>query len=152
MATMVKSQFAFRQIVAELPEGRWSLVGDLPGGTRQLFMGWGNYADTLVVVVEPTAKSLLSARRLARFALTDEGPKEMLAVANKVRRPDDVELVARRTGLEVIGTVPWDEELARAEKAAKAPVDAAAGSLAVAAVASLVERLCGPRARTEELR
>ncbi|MGH9185983.1 MAG: hypothetical protein ACRD0U_09245 [Acidimicrobiales bacterium] len=140
-SSLIRSQFALRQIMEELPEGRWSIVGDLPGGTRQLFFGWGDYAHTLVAVVEPTATSLLAVRRLARFPLSDGGPTEMVAVVNKVRSSDDVELVRRRTGLEVVGAVPWDEELAAAEREGQAPIDRAPGSRAIEAVGSLITYL-----------
>ncbi|HEX2062904.1 MAG TPA: ArsA-related P-loop ATPase, partial [Acidimicrobiales bacterium] len=89
--SLVRSQFAFRQITRELPADRWSVVGDLPGGTRQAFMGWGGYADTVLVVVEATAKSMLSARRLARLSLTEDGPRRILAVANRVQDPSDAD-------------------------------------------------------------
>ncbi len=138
---LLRSQFAFRQILSSLPEEGWNVVGDLPGGTRQAFFGWGGYARTILVVVEPTAKSLLSARRLARLATVDPPPDAVVAVANKVREPGDVELVARRTGLEVVASVPWDEALADAERQGRAPIDAAPDSASVAAVASLLDRL-----------
>lgn len=138
---LARSQSAFRQIITELPEDRWSLVGDLPGGTRQPFFGWGDFAKTVLVVVEPTAKSLLSARRLARLALAKHPPERIVAVANKVQDPGDAEMVAQRTGLEVVAAVPWDAELGEAERRGLAPVDAAPGCAAVAAVTSLVERL-----------
>ncbi len=141
VATLARSQFAFRQIVAELPADDWSLVGDLPGGTRQPFFGWARFAQTVLVVVEPTAKSLLSARRLARLALAEHPPEALLAVANKVREPADVDLVAQRSGLPVVAAVPWDESLAAAERAGRAPMDAVPDAPAVAAVASLLERL-----------
>jgi CO dehydrogenase maturation factor len=137
-----RSQFAFRQIVRELPHDRWNLVGDLPGGTRQPFTGWGNFAETVLVVVEPTAKSLLTGRRLARLALAEDRGWTIVAVANKVREPGDVERVAARTGLEVVGAVPWDEALAEAEQREAAPIDMAPRSPGVLAVESLVERLC----------
>jgi len=140
---MIRSQFAFRQIVAGLPEDRWSLVGDLPGGTRQPFFGWADFARTIVVVVEPTAKSLLSARRLSRLALAEHPFEALVAVANKVRRPDDVDLVSERSGLKVIGAVPWDESLAAAERQGSAPLDAVPDAPAVHAVAFLLERLEG---------
>ncbi len=143
---LVRSQFAFRQILRELPEGEWSLVGDLPGGTRQAFSGWGSYASTVLVVVEPMAKSLLTARRLARLALGEQGPERILAVANKVRDPGEVELVRRRTGLDVVATVPLDDALAQAERDALAPIDVAPGSPAVQAVESLVDQLSKERA------
>jgi CO dehydrogenase maturation factor len=138
---LFRSQFAFRQIIRDLPVDRWDLVGDLPGGTRQPFTGWGGYADTFLVVVEPMAKSLLSARRLARLASSGDHPVRVVAVANKVMEPADIEHVARRTGLEVIGAVPLDPVFAAAERAGKAPLDAAPESAGVQAVSSLVDRL-----------
>ena len=137
-----RSQMAFRFVINQLPAGRWNVVGDLPGGTRQAFTGWGTWANTIVIVVEPTAKSLLSGRRLARMAdLDPENPKRILAVASKVREEGDVEMIAKGTGLEVVASVPWDEELAEAERRQLAPIDFAPDSPAVVAVTSLVERL-----------
>jgi CO dehydrogenase maturation factor len=137
-----RSQIAFRFVINKLPEGRWNVVGDLPGGTRQAFTGWGSWAHTVLIVVEPTAKSLLSGRRLARMAdLDPDNPKRVMAVASKVREPDDVEMIAKGTGLEVIASVPWDEELAEAERRQLAPIDFAPDAPAVRAVESLVERL-----------
>lgn len=137
-----RSQIAFRFIINKLPPGRWNVVGDLPGGTRQAFTGWGNWAQTVLIVVEPTAKSLLSGRRLARMAdLDPDSPKRVLAVASKVREPDDVEMIAKGTGLEVVASVPWDEALAEAERRQLAPIDFAPDCPAVLAVGSLVERL-----------
>ncbi len=141
-----RSQMAFRFIINKLPAGRWNVVGDLPGGTRQAFTGWGSWATTILIVVEPTAKSLLSGRRLARMAdLDPENPKRVMVVASKVREPDDVEMIAKGTGLEVIASVPWDEELAEAERRQMAPIDFAPDSPAVRAVESLVERLSEER-------
>jgi len=95
----------------------------------------------VLVVVEPTAKSLLSARRLARLALAEPPPERLVAVANKVRAPEDVDLVARRSGLEVVAAIPWDEALGEAERRGLAPIDAVPDSAAVGAVTSLVDRL-----------
>jgi len=141
VAPLMRAQFAFRQIVADLPEDRWSLVGDLPGGTRQAFTGWGEYARTFLVVVEPTAKSLLSARRLARLALADEGAHKVAAVVNRVRAQEDVETVRSRTGLDVVGAVPWDEAFAEAERRGRAPIDDAPDCPAVHAVVAMAARL-----------
>jgi CO dehydrogenase maturation factor len=141
VAPLVRSQFAFRQILDELPDDRWNLVGDLPGGTRQPFFGWGRYARTLLVVVEPTAKSLLSARRLARLGLAADRPDRILAVANKVRHAGDADLVRRRTGLQVVAVVPWDEALAEAERLGRALLDHAPGSPAVRVLESMADRL-----------
>ncbi len=145
--TLFKSQLAYRQIVSELPDDRWSVVGDLPGGTRQAFTGWGSFARLVLVVVEPTAKSLLSGRRLARMAKLEHGPETVAAIASKVRQPSDAEMIAHGTGLEVIAAVPWDEALADAERRRLAPIDAAPDCPAVQAVESLADLLSGEMVR-----
>lgn len=136
-----RSQIAFRHILDQLPADRWTVVGDLPGGTRQPFFGWGGYARTVIVVVEPTAKSLLSGRRLARLALAQAAPERLVAVVNKATGEDDADLVRRRTGLEVIATVPWDDALGQADRLGLAPIDHAPDCPSVAAVASLADQL-----------
>jgi CO dehydrogenase maturation factor len=137
---VMRSQTAFLEILDGLPADEWHVIGDLPGGTRQPFFGWGRFARTVVVVAEPSAKSLLSARRLARLATGTDSPR-VVAVASKVRQAGDVEMVARRSGLEVVGVVPWDEAVAEAERQGLAPVDGARDSPGVRAVHSLVDRL-----------
>lgn len=135
-----RSQHAFSQICKELPEGAWTMVGDLPGGTRQAFFGWASWARVLVVVAEPTAKGILSARRLA--GLRDmAGAPRVVAVANKAREPDDAGRLAQATGLEVVGAVPYDEAVVAAERGGRALVEAAEGSDALAAVRSVAARL-----------
>ncbi|MBA2624489.1 MAG: hypothetical protein H0U89_02620 [Acidimicrobiia bacterium] len=138
---IVRSQHAFRQILDELPPDRWTIVGDLPGGTRQPFFGWGSYAQTVMIVVEPSASSLLTARRLSRLADGDDAPARVVAVANKVTGPGDLDHIARRSGLQVVAAVPWDREVLAAERAGLAPIDVAPSSPGVRAVESLAERL-----------
>ncbi|MBW3651251.1 MAG: hypothetical protein KY458_11860 [Actinobacteria bacterium] len=140
---MMRSQMAFRQIVQDLPEDRWDVVGDLPGGPRQAAFGWAPYARTLLLVVEPMTKSLLTGRRIARLAAGMKSAPAVLAVVNRVREPGDVERVKQATGLEVVGAVPWDEELAEAERRTLAPIDHAPASPAVRAIESLVHELAG---------
>jgi CO dehydrogenase maturation factor len=138
---LLRSQFAFRQILDELPLRSWSIIGDLPGGTRQPFLGWARYAGTVVVVVEPTGSGLLSARRLARLAHAESAPRRVVAVANKVRGEADVELIRARSGLDVLAAVPWDETVHEADQRGRSVLDDAPGSPTVTVVASLAERL-----------
>ncbi|MBA3287292.1 MAG: hypothetical protein H0U21_04590 [Acidimicrobiia bacterium] len=141
VGSLMRSQHAFHQIREELPVDRWHLVGDLPGGTRQPFFGWAQFATVVLVVVEPSEKGMLSARRLARLGDDEDGPAQILAVVNKSRHRDDAARVEAGTGLRVAVTVPWDEALADAERRGLAPIDAAPDSAAVGAVACLVTQL-----------
>jgi CO dehydrogenase maturation factor len=138
---LLRSQMAFFQIRQGLADSAWNVVGDLPGGTRQPFFGWGDFAETILVVVEPTVKSLRSGQRLARLGDNQESPQRIVAVVSKARTDDDAEWVARGTGLEVIAAVPWDDQLATAERRGRAPIDEAPDCPAVRAVGSLLERL-----------
>lgn len=136
-----RQHVAYQRLIDALPEDGWSVVGDLPGGTRQPFMTWGRYARTFLVVVEATPASLLTGRRLARLTGMPGGP-EVLAVANRVRADSDAEQVAERTGLPVVGQVPLDPALAAAARAGRPVLDVDPDAPSVAAVRSLVGALC----------
>ena len=138
---------AFQRVVDELPVNGWNIVGDLPAGTRQAFQGWGRYAQTLLVVVEPTASSILSGRRLARLAQMSN-PPQVLLVASQVRGPADAQDVAARTGLPLLGAIPFDPLLGEAARSGRAPLDHDPDAPAVRAVASLVKTLVAERRQT----
>lgn len=134
------AQSAFQEILDALPALDWTVVGDLPGGTRQPFFGWGRYASHLLVVVEPSPAGLLTARRLARLADSRASPR-LAAVLNKVRPDDDVAELTRRCPLEVLGVVRAEEAVRAADRAGRPLLDVAPEAAAVAAVGSLVARL-----------
>ena len=135
-----RQHFGFQRVLDDLPQDGWNVVGDLPGGTRQPFMTWGRYADTFLVVVEPAPASLLTGRRLARLAQAEPAPR-VLAVANKVREPDDAQRIAERTGLPLLGAVPFDPLVGEADRLGRALLDHAPDGPAASAVRSLVESL-----------
>ena len=134
------AHFGFQRVLDDLPADGWSIVGDLPGGTRQPFMTWGRYAQTYLVVVEPAPASLLTARRLARLASSADAP-QVLAVANKVRHDRDVEQVGERTGLRVVAAVPFDPALGDADREGRPVIDLEPDGATAAALGSLVDAL-----------
>lgn len=138
---LFRSQQAFRLIIEGMRSEDWHVVGDLPGGTRQPFFGWAGFADTIVVVAEPTSASLLTARRLGRLALDDGPPTRLVVVANKVRDDADAQRVSARTGLELVGAVPADPEVGDADRAGEALLDAAPDSRAARAIEHLLSGL-----------
>lgn len=134
------SHQAFLHVVEGIPDRGWSIVGDLPGGTRQPFFGWGGFARIVVVVVEPTPASLLSGRRLARLTGMPSGPR-LVAVANKTHSCDDAELVRDKTGLPVIGSVPFDSAVVESDNEGAALLDLDPKAPAVLAIDDLVSAL-----------
>lgn len=133
------STTAFRHVALGFQVPGWSVVGDLAAGTRQAFFGWAGFAQTIVFVVEPTAKSILSAGRLTR--LRGSVPGRFLVVASKVRDDSDVRLIADGVGLPVVGIVPYDDEVRDAERSGRAPIDAVPGAPAVRAIGGLIAAL-----------
>lgn len=138
---LMQSQEAFRLVVKSLAETDAHLVGDLPGGTRQPFFGWGGFADVLVVVAETTPASMLSAKRLANLTSRKgkDGDQVIVAVANKSVHPDDASRLAEYSGLRVIGSIPRDPAVGDAERAGVALLDHVPSAPAVEAVRSLVD-------------
>ena len=138
ISTLQRAQFAWSQVVREMDPDAWSVVGDLPAGTRQAMFGWAKYADTVLVVVEPTVKSIHVGRRLANLSKATFAPTNLAVVANKVRSEADVERIASAVGLPVIGSVPLDSRVTLSDKSALAPLDGPSGPF-VESVVALVE-------------
>lgn len=124
-----ESTVAFRHVIDRFRRPGWAMVADLAAGTRQPIFGWGDFAPLRLVVCEPTAKGLLTARRLAGVATH--------MVVNKVRSEDDLEWARQFVTLPIAAAVPYDDALAEAERRGFAPVDFAPDSPAVQAAARL---------------
>ena len=138
---------AFYQVIHGLPEAKalrsWTMIGDHPAGPRQTAHDWAPYADTLLVVAEPTWKSALTARRLAVLA----GQREVavLPVASKVSGPGDSRFVEKVMGQPVAAAVPADEAVATTDRRGLALIDHAPSCPAARAIEDLLDGLVGGR-------
>lgn len=141
ISTIQRAQFAWTATVAGLDNAAWHLVGDLPGGTRQAMFGWAKYAECVLLVVEPTAKSLHSAKRLLRMAEAEWGPKRFAIVANKVQTDGDISRIASRLDRPVDGAVPLSHSIVAGDRLGSAPLDADPSGPFVEAVEALVEQV-----------
>ncbi len=134
---------AFYQVIHGLPEAKalraWTMIGDHPAGPRQTAHDWAPYADTLLVVADPTWKSSLTARRLA--ALATARRVGVFMVATKVTSREDAERVADIVDLPVAATVPADEAVLESDRLGAALIDHAPTCAAVRAIEDLVDGL-----------
>jgi CO dehydrogenase maturation factor len=119
----------------------WSFVGDLPAGPRQTAFDWAPYAETVLLVAEPSWKSALTARRIARIARSRERRPTVLVVANKVRGAGDARRVERMVGEPVFASVQRDEAVFAAERAGRALIDHAPRCAAARGIERLAEEL-----------
>lgn len=137
------SSAVFRHVVRTFDEPEWSMIADLPAGVRQPSFGWADFAEVVAIVVEPTAKSQLTAQRVGRIVA---GSKVRVGVVVSKWRPgDDAVAIAGSLDLPLFGMVPYDDEVRAAESAGRAPLDAVPNAAAVKAVERLLASLEGVR-------
>lgn len=143
-APIMPSINGFNHLVYRLARDRvladWTILGDLPAGTRQAAFGWVPYSRLFLIVVENTWPSILTARRLARLARS-RADAVIWFVANKVDNETDVAEVEGRLGEPVAGSVPRDREAMNADREGQALLDYAPESPAVTAIARLTRSL-----------
>ena len=126
------------------PEFRdWALIGDLPGGPSQPAADWAPYAETYLVVVQPTVQSALTARRVAKLARMHSPSAAIAYVANRIEHEDEVRHVERLLDEPVFASLPADADVAAAERIGAAPIDHAPDSAAIAAIERLIAALEG---------
>ncbi|HWD75296.1 MAG TPA: hypothetical protein VG371_09160 [Solirubrobacteraceae bacterium] len=134
------------QVVHRLSRSRafadWTIIGDLAAGPRHLVFPLAPYASTFLLMVEPSWKSALTARRLA--TIIRDGPgAAVMPVASKVRGEEDRDLVESMLGEPVAAAIPLDPAVRIAERAGVAPLDHAPESPAMRAIESLADDLLG---------
>lgn len=139
------SHNAFYQIIHRLDEvrslDRWVILGDLPAGPRQTAFDWAPYARHFLLVVEPTWQSMLTARRITRITTRQYEEARVSLVVNKATSEADAERVTHFLGVPLLGVVPVDEGVRRAERAGIALLDCEPDAPAVDAIERLAQAL-----------
>lgn len=147
LAPFMAATNAFFMTVHGLDRARslrdWAIIGDLPAGPRQIAFGWAPYARRLLLVVEPTWQSMMTARRVGRIARVRDPDIDLWLLVNKATGPADARRVGDYLDLPVRATVPADEAVREAERAGTALIDHAPSCPTVAVVEDLAEQLEG---------
>ncbi len=139
---MCGTHAAVRAILGAIAEAPADVVLlDMEAGIEHFSRAAGTlrYADALLVLVEPFYKSLVTARSVASLS-AELGIPHRYVVANKVRGAGDlvpIDEFCAESGLQLIGTVPWDSTFQEAESQRAAPIDFAPTSPGVTAARAL---------------
>ena len=115
---------------------------DTEASPEHLSRGTAQFADAMLLVVEPYFKSLETGRRMAALA-KDLGLERVALIANKMRGEDDLDAVrefARSNELEIGGVIPFDETMQGAEREGKSPFDFDPSAPAVAAIEAVARK------------
>jgi len=129
------------QLLGELESDGKVIVGDLEAGIGTVLRLQEGQADVVVVVAQPTAKSLDVARRALELA-RERAPR-VIVVANRVRDDDDLALIESVVGECEMVVVPDDEAIAQADREGRAAIDVDPDSTGVRALVDLADRLAG---------
>ena len=119
------------------------VISDLEAGVGTVLRLKQGVADVVLVVAEPSAKSIEAARRAAGIA-SDRA--KVIVVANRVTSDADLEAIRAVLGEHDMVVVPEDAGIANADREGLAPIDAAPDSPGVRAIAELADRLVAVKA------
>ena len=100
------------------------VILDMEAGIEHLGRGTARAVDKLIVVVEPSRRSVETAYRIEKLA-QDIGLKNIAVVGNKIRNQSEKEfLISGLPGFEFLGFVPYDQAIVNADLANLSLLDA----------------------------
>jgi CO dehydrogenase maturation factor len=126
------------QLLGELGEEGRLVVADLEAGVGTLSRIKSGHLDTLIVVAEPTLKSIEVAKRAVDIA--SRAGTRVIVVGNRVAGADDIERLHASLGQDIV-IIPEDPQITAADREGRAPIDAAKGSPGVNALLDLAASL-----------
>ena len=118
-------------------------VMDMEASLEHLSRGTVRYVDALLVVAEPYYRALETAGRMIPLA-QGLGIERIYAIANKLRSAEDEKAVmdyCRNYDLEVIAVIPFDEDVALADRMGRAVIDYSPNSRLIREVGKMVDTL-----------
>lgn len=121
---------AMIQVLLGFGEPEWDVIGDLEAGPTTPFERYHAFSDDVVVVVGPAWRSGMTARRL--LPMVGEG-RSTTIVANRFRDEPD------HPGLAPHIRIPFDADVAEAERQGLSPLDECPDSPAIKAIEQAVE-------------
>jgi CO dehydrogenase maturation factor len=137
-----------RRLVDHLSGTADLLVMDMEAGVEHLGRGTTRTVEALLVVTEPTVKSMEAAAQIAKLA-RDLGITRIFGVVNKVRDGRGEPFVSRLSALGItpLGILPFDPAVQEAEEAGSPVFDlpgAEATRARIGAIAAALEERLGP--------
>ncbi len=92
------------------------LLMDMYAGVEHLGRATVDFVDTLLVVVEPTRRSLATANQIVKLA-GDIGLTRLWLVGNRIRNQEDVSFLEQESGeLPLLGYLPDDPGVIEADR------------------------------------
>ncbi len=116
------------------------VVADLEAGVGTLTRLGDAGVDIVLIVVEPTPKSVEVGSRAAAL-VADKALGRAIVVASRIRSDDDLTMVRKAFPDHQVVPIPDDPAIVAADRNGVAPLDSAPDAPAVLALAALAEEL-----------
>jgi len=119
------------------------IVMDMEAGVEHMGRGTAKHVDILLIVTDPSLKSMETARKIHSLAV-EAGVEKVFIVGNKVSVSGEAELIERfaaNNKLLLLGTIPYDKKILRADVQGKTPLEYARESNGVATIRKMGEKL-----------
>jgi CO dehydrogenase maturation factor len=115
---------------------------DMEAGVEHLGRGTAKAVDKMIIVVEPSKRSVETACRIRELA-RDIGLGNIGVVGNKIRSEKDREsLVSSMSSFEFLGFIPYDESIVEADLTGLPLVDSS--EKVMSEVEDIVAKILGP--------
>jgi len=113
-----------------------AVVMDLEAGIEHMGRGTAEHVETMLIVADPSLKSLETARKLYNLA-KETGIKKAFIVGNKVASSAERDLIEKFTasnGIQLLGFVPYDEQILKADMEGESPLKYAETSKGITSI------------------
>jgi CO dehydrogenase maturation factor len=101
-----------------------AVVIDLEAGIEHMGRGTAQHVETMLIITDSSLKSLETARKLYNLA-KEIGIKRTLIVGNKVASSAEKNIIERFTaknGMQLVGFIPYDEQILKADMEGETPL------------------------------
>ncbi len=120
-----------------------AVVTDMEAGLEHMGRGTAEHVETMLIVTDSSLKSLEIAKKLHDLA-KQMGIKQSFLVGNKIaseREGEFIEQFAKRYEIKLLGLMPFDEKISKADMQGETPLKYASQSISVMAIQKLGEKL-----------
>ena len=123
------------------------VVIDMEAGIEHMGRGTVEHVDTMLTVTDSSMKSMEIVKGLYRLT-KDLGIKKACIIGNKLAKSEEGKLIenfATKNDMPLLGLVPYDEQVLKADMNGETPLKYAQVSKSVAAIRKIGEKLLKAR-------
>jgi len=120
-----------------------AIVTDMEAGVEHMGRGTAEHVETMLIVADSSLKALEIAKKLQELAV-QMGIKQAFIIGNKVADQQEASVIkqfAKQNKIQLLGLVPYDGKILKADMQGKTPIEYAGQSVGVAAIQDLGKKL-----------